>query len=112
MNNTFYGQTSYGINVNNSEMAIAVNNIFALAPGAVGLQVTTAGSYLYNDYNCFIETDGTPLTVGIHAGGTAPVIGPHSIEVDPLFTDPDNNDFSLRPGSLCRKTGKPTVGAV
>lgn len=113
VNNTFYGLVVCGIYASSCENVRAYNNIFSLAPGAVGLGVTGKGSFAYNDYNCFIQTDGTPLTVGSHASGyEVPVIGSHSIEADPLFTDAGNNDFSLKPGSPCRKVGKPTVGAT
>ncbi len=119
VNNTFYGLTSYGIFANDCEGVVAYNNIFCLAPGATGLAATTRGSFIYNDYNCFIETDGTPLTVGLHvAGYEAPVIGPHSIAVDPLFVDAANGNLSLQPKSPCVDAGTPdsldgwaTIGA-
>ncbi len=111
LGNTFYGQTWCGVDLSDAGRAIVLNNIFDLAPGATGLYAVTAGSFI-NDYNCFIETDGTPLTIGVHGAGTAPVLGPHSIEVDPLFVDADANNFRLMSNSLCRRTGKPTVGAT
>ena len=107
MNNTFYGASTYGVAVGISEGAVVRNNIFALDPGAVGLNTATAGSYIYNDYNCFIETDGTPLTVGFHnTGYQAPVIGPHSITVDPDFVDAANGDFRAR-NPLLLRGGRP-----
>lgn len=113
INNTFYGLTTYGVFVSGGDNAIVANNIFVLAPGAVALQIGATGSISYNDYNCFIETDGTPLTVGGHTGGhTAPVIGEHSIAVDPMFRDAGANDFRLRSGSPCRRIGRPTIGAT
>ena len=103
MNNTFYDQTLYGINLYNAETGIVFNNIFALNPGAVGLRIVTAGSFIYNDYNCFIESDGTPLTVGIHSTGyEAPVAGAHSIEVGPDFVGAANGDFRVRNPSVLR----------
>ena len=111
INNTFYGQTSSAIEISNGRLAIAFNNIFMLNPGATALNVVTAGSFI-NDYNCFIESDGTALTVGAHDAGSAPTIEPNSIAADPLFVDAVNDDFRLRPTSPCRKTGKPTVGAI
>lgn len=121
MNNTFYGQTAYGVNLDSgfSGMVASVfNNIFALNPGAVALRAATTGSFIYNDYNCFIESDGQPLTVGAHGDGEVPVIGPHSIEVDPLFVDAANDDFSLANNSPCIDAGRPdslggfsTIGA-
>lgn len=106
MNNTFYGQTAAGIFVaNNAEGVYIYNNIFMLAPGAFALYPSVGGS-VENDYNCFIETDSSPLTVGAHeTGGEIPVTGPHGIETDPLFIDAANNDFRLRPESPCLNTG-------
>ncbi len=110
--NTFYNQTVYGVFVENAELTHIHDNIFMLFPGATGLGVSGAGSVL-NDYNCFIESDGTPLTVGVHMSGfEAPILGPHSIEADPLFEDAANNDFRLKSGSPCRRAGNPTVGAT
>ena len=116
-NCTFYDQTQYGVTQLGTDNMIVVNNIFALAPGvgAVGIHIgAPGGSISYNDYNCFIESDGTPLTPisTIYVGGEAPVIGPHSIEVDPLFVDAANGNFRLLSGSPCRRTGNPTVGAT
>lgn len=112
--NTFYGATTYGVLLDGANTAKAFNNIFCLAPGAIGIYSRSGGSLVYNDYNCFIETDGTPLTpVGTeYAGGEAPVIGEHSIEVDPLFVDAGNNNFRLQSDSPCRRVGHPTIGAV
>ena len=113
MNCTFYDTTIHGVRISNGAGAVVLNNILALAPGAVGLFAQTQGCFMYNDYNCFIESDGTPLTVGGHGTGyEAPEIGEHSIEVDPLFVDASNNDFRLKSNSPCRRVGKPTVGAT
>lgn len=95
VSNTFYDQTSFGVDITNGKTAFVHNNIFALNPGAVGLTISTAGSFV-NDYNLYRESDDTALTVGSHtSGGQAPVAGPHSIEVDPLFIDAANNKFDL-----------------
>ena len=114
INNTFYNQTVSGVSLEGATMGVVHNNIFMLFPGAIGFVVVAAGSFVYNDYNCFIESDGTPLTVGVHitGGSTAPVMGPHSIEADPMFVNAANNNFRLDPGSPCRRTGHPTVGAT
>ena len=97
INNTFYNQTVHGIDVADGVRVIAYNNIFSLYPGAIALSIITAGSYPYNDYNCFIESDGTPLTVGSHGSGyEAPVLGAHSVQVDPDFVDAANSDFRVR----------------
>ncbi len=117
--NTFYDQTGSGVWADNCEAVVVFNNIFVLYPGAVGLRGSVAGSFIYNDYNCFIESDGTPLTVGAHDSGyEAPVAGPHSIEGDPLFVDAANGNFRLAGNSPCIDAGRPdslggrsTIGA-
>ncbi len=107
-NNTFYNQTSFGMDLTNAETAIVFNNIFALYPGAIAFTVSTPGSYIYNDYNCFIESDGTPLTVGSHGTGyEVPVIGSHSITVDPMFVDAANGNFRPANDSPCIDAGVP-----
>ncbi len=107
LNNTFYNVGTYGVYVNNSESAIVANNIFSLEPGAVALYAQTAGSLSCNDYNCFIETDGTPLTVGGHGSGyEVPVKGAHSVQVDPDFVDAANGDFRAR-NPLVLRGGRP-----
>jgi hypothetical protein len=107
MNNTFYNQTVAGVDLNNAKRAVVFNNIFDLAPGATGLYAITAGAYIYNDYNCFIESDGTPLTVGSHGSGyETPVLGSHSVQVDPDFVDAANSDFRAR-NPLLLRGGRP-----
>ena len=107
VNNTFYNQTSYGIDITGGLRAIAYNNIFDLYPAAIAFSITTAGTMLYNDYNCFIESDGTPLTVGSHESGyEVPGKGKHSVQVDPDFVDAANGDFRAR-NPLLLRGGKP-----
>jgi len=107
INNTFYNLASNGVYQNTGETAIIFNNIFCLTPGAIGIQISTTGAITYNDYNCFIETDGTALTVSTSANGEPAIIGAHSVTVDPQFMDAGNGDFRLRPISPCINSGKP-----
>ena len=120
--NTFYNTNNDGVYLNGGDGVVVVNNIFCLAPGAVGIYVQSGGSVVHNDYNCFIESDGTPLTpTGTeYGGGEAPVKGSHSLEVDPLFVDAANYDFKLQLLSPCLAAGKaqsdgttqPDIGAL
>ena len=104
--NTFYNLTQYGIMAEVANRVVAFNNIFCLAPGAVGLHCNS-GSIVYNDYNCFIESDGTPLTVGDNGSGyEVPVKGKHSVQVDPDFVDAANGDFRVR-NPLVLRGGRP-----
>ena len=106
--NTFYNTQSKGVILDGADGAVVVNNIFCLAPGAVGLYSRSGGSFVQNDYNCFIESDGTPLapTGTEHSGGETPVMGVHSLLVDPDFADEANGDFRVR-NPLLLRGGRP-----
>lgn len=106
-NNTFYNQTVYGIDLFSATRCISYNNIFYLYPGAKAFGITL-GSVVYSDYNCFRESDNTDLTFAEHLSGyEVPIIGAHSIEVDPQFMDAANFDFRLKTTSPCLNTGRP-----
>ncbi len=101
--NTFYNTAEYGIVADTADSVVAFNNIFCLAPGAIGIYCRN-GPIVYNDHNCFIESDGTPLTATgtEYSGGEAPVMGPHSVQVDPDFVDAANGDFRVRNPAVLR----------
>jgi len=101
--NTFYNTTEYGIVADIADSVVAFNNIFCLAPGAVGIYCRN-GPIVYNDHNCFIESDGTPLTPtgSEYSGGEAPVMGAHSVQADPDFVDVANGDFRVRNPAVLR----------
>ncbi len=120
MGNTFYNTESKGVLLDGCDSAVIVNNIFCLAPGAIGIYCRNGGSVVHNDYNCFIESDGTPLTpTGTeYSGGEAPVMGAHSVQVDPDFVDAANGDFRVR-NPIVLRGGRPgpdgktmTIGAI
>ena len=106
--NTFYNTNNDGVYLNGGDGVVVVNNIFCLAPGAVGIYVQSGGSVVHNDYNCFIESDGTPLTpTGTeYSGGETPVMGVHSVQADPDFVDAANGDFRAR-NPLLLRGGRP-----
>ncbi len=108
INNTLYNTLTRGVQMDGGDSAVVFNNIFCLAPGATGIYSRNGGSVAYNDYNCFIESDGTPLTVTgtEYSGGEAPVMGAHSVQVDPDFADAANGDFRVR-NPLVLRGGRP-----
>ncbi len=65
--------------------------------GANGICITSDGaSVLYNDYDCYIDTNGNILADPVETGytnGTPPALGVHSLEVDPQFVDAAGGDF-------------------
>lgn len=105
--NTFYCITHSG--VYNSGIVNIINNIFVLDPSAIAgvYQRGNGASVGDHDYNCFIETDGTPAVpyASVSEAYKVPVIGEHTILVDPLFADVDTNNFKLLPKSPCINSG-------
>ncbi len=85
--------------------AFVYNNIFCVHDhGDVNTSCITVlgagGACIYNDYNCFWSADGQQIDAGKimateYVGGFVSVVGPNSVEADPLFRDPANHDFSL-----------------
>ncbi len=118
-NNVCYNQAIVGIKVQNAGAALTVyNNICVIQPGVshhgILIEAAAGGSIAYNDYNCIVDTNGTPLIDPVYSsfvGGTAPVLGDNSIEEAPLFIDAANGDFRLQPGSPCLNTGKPMLNS-
>ena len=92
-----------------------VNTIVVLDPAADGIFGigSAGGSIVYEDYNCFIDTAGNPVT--LHDNTSWPIdyvpslIGANSLEVNPLFVNVANADFSLQSSSPCKDSGKPTA---
>ena len=113
-NNVCYNQSLAGMRVNNAVAVLtAYNNIIVTQAGSVGILIGfVGGTVAYNDYNCIVDTTGTPLVFPVDtddADGTAPVLGEHSIELDPLF-NVAGSDFRLTSASPCLNAGMPTVG--
>lgn len=107
INCVFYNQTVAGISMELTDSVLTeYNNIYVPATVSAYGVYSQSGSIVYSDYSCaYCIAASSPLNSG-HAW---PVKGSHSIEQDPLFTDPDNGDFSLQSSSPCLETGKPTV---
>ena len=113
-NNVCYNQSLAGMRVNNAAAILtAYNNIMVIQAGGLGILIgVQGGTVAYNDYNCIVDTTGTPLVFPVDtddADGTAPVLGEHSIELDPEF-NVAGSDFRLTRQSPCLNAGKPTVG--
>jgi hypothetical protein len=113
INNTFYNQSvSCAVTINTAAETIMVNNIFMPQAGAYGLHIQSGGgSVQYNDYNCYCDVNGDALSTPVvsnYSGGTAPVMGEHSLEVDPKFVDAANGRFRpLNP--LVLRGGQPDL---
>jgi len=127
--NTIRDCTTYGIFVNQSNLAASnntvvrsgtgfyantgvaeagfivnlKNNIFYNTGGAgtVGIQRVGAGGALYSSYEC-VSGNETAY------GGTTVASKVGDILVDPQFTDATGNNFNLQPSSPCIDTADPT----
>jgi len=79
--------------------AIVRNNILVPEKDGRAIYIHTAGGSVRNDYNCIWGTDGNQLAtpfMTVKPGGTVPVLGVHSVEVDPEFVDAGSGDFRPR----------------
>jgi len=111
-NNVFYNQSTAGVWVGNAAgIVTAYNNIMVIQADGHGILVgANGGTIAYNDYNCIVDVNGDPLDDPVkndYSGGMEPIIGSHSIKVDPKFINAAGSDFRLRPGSPCLNTGRP-----
>jgi len=91
-NNTVYNCTGGAIFLHyNNAVAIVCDNILVPNQSGYAIKINTGGGSVRNDYNCIWGADGNQLTtpfITYKAGGTAPVLGDHSIETDPKFVNP------------------------
>jgi hypothetical protein len=114
-NNTFYNNLNC-VNVQSTTglpLLYACNNIFMpkLSTGH-GLTIdvvdaSAAAGSAQNDYNCFWSVDGQQLDTPFYngfPGGATPVLGAHSMQVDPMFT----SDYRVRNAEVLRG-GKPDI---
>ncbi|MBN1675367.1 MAG: right-handed parallel beta-helix repeat-containing protein [Kiritimatiellae bacterium] len=102
-NNTFYANGTAGIELSgNCQNAQVRNNVLAASgPGRVCMQVASLAGGWGSDYNAFRVADGAALCDWLGARYT---LGwwqryadkdRHSLDVDPLFVDPDGADNVL-----------------
>lgn len=105
-NCVFYNQALYCLWLRNSSGIVSLNNILMPQSGANGVYIDSDGaSVLYNDYNCYIDTNGNTLADPVktdYAYGTPPVLGAHSLEVNPQFVDAPSGDFRPRNTKILR----------
>ena len=105
-NCVFYNQVMSCLWLRNSSGTISLNNILMPQSGANGIYINSQGaSILYNDYDCYIDTNGNILADPVETGytdGTPPILGKHSIEVDPKFVDAANGNFRPRNTQVLR----------
>jgi len=110
-NNVVYGGFE-GIVLYDDVQGTVLNNIVSgCALGGISLLPSTMPEQLIVDYN-----DVNPAIPDPYESDPS-FIAPHNLTVDPLFTNPATNDFTLQDGSPCRDAGigngtQPTVPLI
>lgn len=114
---------AWGLNMGPLTNARVSHNIVLYTDTGKGMAMRWVGpraAPAHSDHNCFwmgerfkvrdYEPDAaTYMGLGswqgsMEGGGTGPDL--HSVSEDPLFVDPGNGDFHLRPGSPCKGAGE------
>ncbi|HOH28707.1 MAG TPA: right-handed parallel beta-helix repeat-containing protein, partial [Candidatus Hydrogenedentes bacterium] len=104
INNTIAENGSFGLRINSlfSQYVFRNNIVCADGPGSFCVRDEAASSTIY-DYNTYYTSEGA-LT-GFYGEAPRPTMGDwrwvtqqdsNSITADPLFADPENNDYRLR----------------
>ena len=121
-NNTFYKvfKAAFFLGASGTEHVFldVYNNIYVMEPAAasyIAFINESGGGSFSEDYNCYVNTDGSPVTwvstPPVNTDWNIPAKGQNSIEVDPLFVDAANYDFRpLNPNVITG--GKPASGVA
>ena len=106
-NNVFYKCSGYAIGQHATNSLFKIwNNIFSNCNKAFGFPESELSSFLYSNYNNFhnytrISDDCTTLECWRFLSN----FDRNSINYDPLFVNPEANDFHLTPTSPCLNAG-------
>ena len=99
VNNTFYLN---GTALSTNSDSLITNNIFS----GNGTAISTVANLSRLTYNAYHNnTNNGAITLDAHSLPNSSVINP-----DPLFVDPDTNDFHLKSGSPCHSYGGANAG--
>ena len=115
--NYLYGNliigASQAIRISSGPWTVLRNNIVVDSIGIdLNITETSFASTIDSDYNCFtglIRVYHTSYTLAqwqTYSAGIGNPCDVHSINDDPMLTDPDNGDFSLQTGSPCIGKGE------
>ena len=106
-NNTISNNTSGyggGVYCDYTSSPVITNTILSGDSATQGSEIWMSGTTILTI--SYSDIQGGPASVYIEPGGTI-TVGPGNIYDDPLFTDPDNNDYSLLAESPCVDGGDP-----
>ncbi len=95
------------------------NTIAVLNENAAGVFKVgpNRGNIVYEDYNCFIDRLGNPVTLHDQSTWPAynynpPEIGVHTLQSSPLFVSIAGKDYRLQAGSPCVNAGRPVLYGI
>ena len=112
-------QSYFGFSFNGDGYDILRNNIVTRCSSDQGYDLrmsATCAANIDSDYNCFSGEGFKAIKI---IGGSSYTVSQwfdasgndgNSIEADPLFTDPDNRDYTLQAGSPCIGAGDKSLG--
>ena len=108
INCTFYNQATACVSLNGAgPRFVEYNNIFMPATHNVARAIEISyGEIVYSDYSCAFSVDGNAMDSGY--AWPIDYKGDNSIEVDPLFVDTANDDYTPRNPNVLHG-GKPDI---